>query len=200
MKRFDVKAIAVAAAMVIGLAACSGTEGPAGPAGPAGPQGTQGADGATGATGATGADGATGATGPSGVVTTVFSQGNATSPATASTWTFFGPTVNVSLNSGQKVAVQGLTDLQSTYAGTGQVVMNIAICYRLGAGAVTQYGTSNSDVQANAGTVNYRSMISSFALMSFTTAGTYTVGLCGWTTIPPYWNSSYGRTMATVYL
>ena len=84
-----------------GAAGAGGPQGLQGPPGPLGPQGPQGAIGPTGATGAIGP------TGPSGVVTMTAASGAGNSPNAAAfnaaaTYEFVGPTVQVTLQAGQK--------------------------------------------------------------------------------------------------
>ncbi len=201
MRRFEAKAIMAAAAMIVGLAACSSTEGAVGPAGPTGPQGSvgpagpQGIQGPTGPTGPQGIQGLTGPqgiqgltgpqgiqgpagpTGPQGVVAAVGAvAGNSVvvCPTTPTTWAFVGATASVAVATGQKVLVTGSAGM---YTSATPSAYKFAVCYRLGTtGNVNLWGTYYGSFIPPANTYLPESIS---VVMTGLAAGTYTVGPCG---------------------
>ncbi|MFO1305935.1 MAG: hypothetical protein U1F54_19595 [Burkholderiales bacterium] len=105
-----------------------GAPGPVGATGPTGPTGTAGATGATGATGAKGATGSTGPQGPTGVVDVKSWYGAIASLVVLQNdvYQFIGPTVTVTVASGQRIVSSSAFTIGSGLGG------NIAweICYR----------------------------------------------------------------------
>jgi hypothetical protein len=130
--------------------------------------------GASGATGATGATGAVGATGPSGVVSVFPFFGNiGTVAASSLVYVFVGPTVNVTITStSQKLIASAAVSLATT--STTVAGVKLGICYKLGAGAVTNFvGGGYTFVEVN----SVRHSFSAAASVTGLAPGTYQVGV-----------------------
>jgi hypothetical protein len=182
-----------------------GPQGPAGPEGPAGPQGPTGAVGPQGPAGATGAVGPAGAAGPAGpqgpegpqgIVSTAFTSGFGASQVTTTTG-FIGPTVNVTITAGQKIFVDVNKALGSSIAG-GANSLNLYIGYQSTAAGsnVQSYGGGILGLQCQQ---NTRQIYSMSGIISGLPAGTYSVGLVGFSPNAANWNNNeYGYVSAMV--
>jgi hypothetical protein len=169
----------------------TGAEGPTGPMGAHGPTGAQGATGPAGAKGATGAVGPTGSTG---VVSVAFNSGGGASPQAPTaneTYPFLSTTVQVTVAAGQKVSVWATKALGTSGVSGGASNLNIALCYRSTApGSFTQsVGGAILGLRAVANTRQTQSINGVIVNLP---AGTYDVGMCGYTDAAnvPNWNSN----------
>ena len=164
-----------------GATGATGATGPTGPtgapstaAGPTGPTGPTGATGASGSAGPTGATGPGGATGTTGIVTTAQLSGPISSiAASAPNFVFAGPTATLTIS-----ATQRLTGAAAAPLGTGSstALIDIALCYALGAGSlqILSGGSNYETVTATTTRIPYSVAMSAV----IGTAGTYTVGFC----------------------
>ena len=174
-----------------GQAGAIGPEGATGPAGPqgsqgvAGPAGDTGAAGTNGATGATGETGATGPQGPQGVVSVLSTSGNGNNPS--ATLNFIGPTLSVTIAAGQKIHMVASKALGSTLAGGG-TGLNLYPCFRPNGGSIEPLGGGMFGLQVPQNTLEVFTM--NFAFM-FLGAGTYDIGMCGYSaTNASSWNNN----------
>jgi hypothetical protein len=175
----------------------TGAQGPMGPAGPTGAQGTQGPMGPAGPTGAEGPTGPAGATGPTGVVATVFTTGFGADPTTA--LAFLSPTVIVTVAAGGKILTWSTKALGSSSAG-GADKLTLFMCYQSTVSGSTII-TVGSGVLGLRVPQNTRLNFGLNATFTGLAAGSYKVGLCGYTdtTNQPLWNlNEYGYTSAIV--
>lgn len=165
-----------------------GPVGPAGPEGPAGP---------TGAVGPAGPAGATGPAGTSGVVSTAFSSGfGASGGGVPATYGFIGQTVNVTITAGQKIFVDASKSLGSTAVG-GATNLNLYVGYMEVSG--TTPSPTGAGVFGLTCLQNTRQIYSLSGIISGLPAGTYTVGLVGYSITPDNWNwNEYGYVTAMV--
>ena len=125
------------------------------------------------------------------VVSKAFGAGSMMQPGT--TWAFVGPTLVVTIAAGQRLEVQASTTFG---VSTTSSVVSTGICYKQGAGAVTNFETGN--VQDTTAAPGYTT-IDSFTLVA-PGAGTYTVGMCGMSMTPATVDrTAAGRILATVY-
>lgn len=172
-----------------------GVPGPAGPAGPQGPPGPQGPQGATGATGATGPQGPAGT---QGVVYAASTSGFGSNPVSGATIDFIGPTVNVNVAAGQKVLVTANKALGA--AGTPANGLRLWVCAKSTAAGstITAFGGGIFDLSVP---VNTRLEFNMNGIITPIAAGTYSVGMCGYTTQNPsgWTNNEYGYVSALVY-
>jgi hypothetical protein len=162
--------------------------GPAGPAGPEGPAGP---------TGPTGPEGPIGPAGSSGVVSATFNSGlGSNGGGVTSTNNFIGPTVNVTITSGQKIYVNVDKALGSFVVG-GANGLNIYIGYMLVGGTTpSNYGGGILGLTC---LQNTKQIYSINGIISGLPAGTYTVGMTGSATTPANWNNNeYGYITAMV--
>jgi hypothetical protein len=142
MRRFQVKTMAAAALVVVGLVGCSGKDGAAGSAGAVGPTGAAGAVGPTGGVGAVGPTGTAGAVGPAGaagavgptgaagldaVVALVKTSSNSWSSAPPASGSFWGPTLTATVAAGQRAL---LTFSLGVLANSASQRGDFYLCYR----------------------------------------------------------------------
>jgi hypothetical protein len=172
-----------------GPAGAAGDVGPQGPAGPPGPQGIQGLQGLIGPPGLTGPQG------PSGIVGHATGSGFGNIPT--GTLQFVAQTIVVTVSGGQRVLVLSHRALGTTVAA-GAGSLNLFICYEPAAG-----GTLNS---VGGGLFGLRVGANTrlpFGLSSILAvpAGTYNVGLCGYTSDGnANWNSNeFSYTSALIF-
>lgn len=114
------------------LYALSGNPGPQGPEGPQGPAGETGATGPQGPQGETGATGATGPQGPSGVVsihTFAGSINNIAAGGGTVPFVFAGPTVNVTVTSGQRITGSAVASFG--HGTASDVPVSTCLCWSL---------------------------------------------------------------------
>jgi hypothetical protein len=135
--------------------------------------------------------GPAGPQGPSGVVGQAFSS---TGPAAVSTTTaFIGATVSVTITAGQKIFVSSHVALGAS--GAAASALNLAICRQ--SGGITIVGGESWGHTAAA---NQRHNFGLSAVITGLPAGTYIVGLCGYSSNAANWNSNeYGYTSALVF-
>lgn len=155
-----------------------------GPIGPMGPQGPQ------GATGPQGPQGPAGLTSGAHVNTGMPTNGVGFGLG------FLAPTGNVTITAGQSIFVTS----QRAFGTNGNAAsgLALAICYSTGGGAPVQSGVGVLGLRLPANTrVNYPMT----AILSGLPAGTYAVGLCGYSLgEPAFWNSNEsGSTTAVVF-
>jgi Collagen triple helix repeat (20 copies) len=151
----------------------TGAPGPAGPAGPEGPQGQQ------------GAQGSAGPPGPDGVLSSAFASGAGNNPTSA--LAFLGPTVQLTVQAGQRVHAIASKTLGSTAAGGG-TGLDLYICYRstvIGSGIQT-IGLGIANLATPQNSRNLYTLSADFGLP----AGTFNIGLCGDTPSPASWNNN----------
>ena len=175
-----------------GISGPAGPQGANGPAGPAGPQGPMGAQGVAGPVGPEG---------PAGVVTSGFASSNGPSPVptganAATDAEFLGGVVTVTITAGQKIFVTSTATLGAL--ATPATSLRLWICQKAQAATdLTTVGFGSFDLTAAA---NTRSHYSLSAVITGLPAGTYGVGICGFTaegTI--HWNNNeFGYTTALV--
>jgi Collagen triple helix repeat (20 copies) len=165
-------------ALSVFFAATMGATGPAGPTGPHGPTGPQGPAGATGPQGAVGPQGPQG---PSGVVAVAYGGGYVANPVpgfvSGSIWNKLGmKSITVTANQVVQWHVSGAFGTSATGGAIGLV---IAACYAGSDGVAkeAQYGEYIYGLTAASG---QRHIVSTEANFTFTTAGTYSIGLCGY--------------------
>jgi hypothetical protein len=182
-----------------GMAGAVGPAGPPGPAGPAGPAGPTGPAGAQGPQGLQGPQGVQGPAGPSGIATVVFTSGLGANsggvPSAAED--FIGPTVNVTIATGQEIFVTASKALGSSAAG-GASDLDIWVCYRSTAvGApITKVGGGILNLTAPQ---NARQIYSINGVAVGLPTGTYSVGMCGVSSTAANWNNNeYGYVTAMV--
>jgi archaellum component FlaG (FlaF/FlaG flagellin family) len=181
-----------------GVTGAAGPQGPAGPAGPAGPQGPTGATGAAGPVGPVGPAGPAGPQGPQGAgaaITFVTTSGSGLNPGAA--LAFIGPTVNVTLAAGQRAHMVVEKALGSTAAG-GAIDLDTYPCHQLtGGGALTVNGAGIFDQRVPQ---NIRIPFGMNWVYSGLPAGTYTIGMCGFTSNAAAWNNNeWGYISALVF-
>ncbi len=180
----------------MGPAGAQGPAGPVGPVGPQGAQGPQGPQGPAGPAGAAGAQGPAGPAGPSGVVSVATTSGSG--PLPTASYAFLAPTVTLTVAANQKIFAVSNKALGSTVAGGG-VGLNLAMCY--------QSTAAGSTIQTVGGAVlglkvpqNARLLFDMNADITGLTAGSYNVGLCGYSSNAASWNDQeYGYTTAFVH-
>jgi hypothetical protein len=166
----------------------AGTEGPPGSEGPKGEQGATGPPGPPGSEGPKGEQGATGPAGPAGpdgVLATGFVSGAGSNPSTA--LGFLSPTVQFTVQSGQRIHVVASKTLGSTAAGGG-TALDLFICYRstiIGL-PINPIGIGIANVTAPQNSRQPYTLSADFT----PGVGTFNVGLCGSTTNPLSWNSN----------
>jgi len=139
-----------------------------------GPQGVQGQQGPQGVPGPTGPQGPPGTDGTSGVVSTTTFRGPINSiPGGSQAFIFYGPTASVTVTSTEKILV-GVSAGLGVGAGTSEPALDIDVCYRIGAGAVTSPGANyiNTYIPVN------RKVFSANNIFSLGITGSVTVGLC----------------------
>ena len=174
-----------------------GPVGPAGPQGAAGPQGTAGAPGNTGPQGPQGDPGPAGPTGPQGpqgpqgVVQTAFAAGPVITPTPLPD--FIAPTVDVTVAAGDVVSVSATTTMGSfLLLGAGGLTLGVG--YAVGAGPVTA-AVEFAGLSVGPGEkVNFPVA----GLIAGLPAGTYRVGVVGWTIDPQWTNNGTAATTALV--
>jgi len=194
-----------------GPAGADGAQGPQGPAGMTGPAGPAGATGPAGMTGPAGPMGMSGPSGPQGVQGPAGPQGpSGVVTATAASFLgafngggvgtvieFIGPTVDVTVATGQKVYMTANKALGSTVAG-GASGLNLYACFR------STVAGSSIFIQGNAMAAlqvaqNTRIPFGISWVYQSLAAGTYTVGMCGAAAVPANWNfNEYGYVSALV--
>ena len=186
-----------------GLPGADGAQGPAGPAGPqgpAGPSGPSGPSGPAGPMGPQGPQGVQGLTGPAGddgVVATGFASlfSTASVPTGDAAIVFLGQTT-VTVSAGQKIFVT--SDVALGAHGTPATQLNLFICHKASTTtALTKVGGGSLDHSSPA---NTRQMYGLSAVINGLPAGTYTVGLCGYTDMASstWTNNEWGYTSALV--
>ena len=179
----------------VGLVGPKGDKGDPGDPGPAGPAGMQGPP---------GMQGAAGPPGPSGVVATVFASGGGSSPQAPNamqSFFFLANTAQVTITAGQKILVWSSKALGTSGVAAGAANLNIDICYQSTAAGSFPQDAGGGAVLGLRAAANTRQMYSLNAALTGLAAGTYQVGLCGYTdaTQVPNWNShEYGYTTAVV--
>ena len=178
-----------------------GPMGPQGPAGAIGPMGPQGATGAAGPAGPAGPAGAVGPQGPSGVISSVYAHASGNGPVDGAAYAFIGATVNVTVTSAtQAVHVTATKALGSTTAG-GASSLRLSVCRRT-AGSTATPVDNNDYMQGLRIAQNQRLPFTLSTRFSNLPAGTYEVGLCGYTMTVGEgvkWNSNeWGRISAFV--
>ena len=178
-----------------GAAGAIGPQGPAGATGSIGATGPKGPDGATGLTGGTGGTGPTGPTGASGIVSAGFAQGGITTPTF--NVEFLVPVVTATIGGDQLAFISS-----SAAFGTGPEAarsLNLSICYRLS-------GSTQSPTPIGSGLFGLTSAPDSrltYSLSAITpaglAAGSYELGLCGFTYSANWVNNDYGNTSTVVF-
>lgn len=153
------------------------TPGPAGPVGPEGPVGPAGPEGPSGVLSAFGAGG----------------FANTLAPA-ASTWTFFGPLLTITVPANGRILVSGTAGLGTTNAGNTTIEIDIGV--RLSTTATAPSATSNFIVYLPA--TNTRTAMSAHRLIGPLAAGTYQVGMVYRNNIVAYNNNDWGQITALV--
>lgn len=158
-----------------GSAGATGATGPQGPAGPQGPTGAPGATGVQGPTGALGPQGPIGPTGPSGIIS-IFSTNGAVPPPlpVQNTYRFVGPTIDVTVNSGDRLV--GSSNITMGLAvNQPEQEVRFGLCYQAaGGGTVVNFvGGNYISHRIRAGRHAYGA--SEQAQMN---AGTYKAGPC----------------------
>lgn len=166
-----------------------GPAGPEGPAGPAGPVGASGADGAPGATGPAGPEGSPGIVG--------FASTSGFGGSVSASVAFIGPTVNVTITTGQKIYVSVDKALGSTAAG-GANGLNIYPGFMLsGNTAPLAFGGGILGLQC---AQNTRQIFSINGVITGLPAGTYSVGMVGNAAVFANWNNNeWGYVSAIVF-
>jgi hypothetical protein len=169
-----------------------GPEGPQGVPGPPGPTGPDGPEGPPGATGAQGLPGPQGIPGPN-ISSIAFNSGDPIAPT--NTLAFLGPTVNVTVASGQKVVVIANQALGAS--ATPANGLRLWICSRGDDGMMNGWGWGIYDLTCPA---NNRQMYGMSASIQGLPAGTHAVGLCGLVagTAANWNNNEYGYVTAMV--
>lgn len=185
----------------IGAAGPQGPQGAQGPAGPAGAQGPQGVMGLTGPAGPAGPQGPQGPAGTPGVIASAFGSGfgaNAVpignSPTDA---VFVAGQATVTIAAGQKIFVMSTATLGAF--ATPATSLNLWVCQKLQSAAqpTVDVGGGTFGLATAANTRQHYSLSTIFTGLP---AGTYSVGLCGYSTeLTSHWtNNEYGYTTALV--
>jgi hypothetical protein len=172
-----------------------GAAGPQGAQGPAGPQGPQ------GAFGPVGPQGPQGPAGSSGVIASAFGTGlgvnTVPTGSTNSDAVFLAGQATVTIAPNQKIFVTSTASLGA--GGTAAAGLNVWVCQKLSSasGPTTDVGGGTFGLATPA---NTRQHFTLSAVFSGLPAGTYSVGLCGYTTeSTSHWISNeYGYTTALV--
>lgn len=156
----------------------TGPAGPQGPAGPAGPTGPAGPQGIQGPAGPQGIQGPAGPTGPSGVVSSVYAHGLGDAPADGATYAFIGVTASVAVAAGQSVIVHAEKALGSV-AASGAAGLRLAVCRQATGGPIQDNGFDYlASLRVPTGIRIPFSLSTRFSGLA---EGTYSVGLCGFT-------------------
>jgi Collagen triple helix repeat (20 copies) len=163
-----------------------GQQGAAGPQGPGGPRGAAGATGPVGPAGPQGPQGPTGPTGPDGFVASSFVSGAGNNPTSA--LGFLSPTVQLTVQAGQRVHVVASKALGSTSSGGG-TALDLFVCFRptMIGSPLQSVGVGMADLATPQNSRNLYTLSADFQ----PGAGTFNVGLCGLTTSAG-WNSNDG--------
>jgi hypothetical protein len=129
------------------------------------------------------------------VITFVTTSGFGANPGVV--LAFLGPTVNVTLAAGQRAHLVTDKAFGSTAGGGGQD-LDVWACYQNTAGgAITQQGNAMLDMRVPQ---NTRLPFGINFIYSGLAAGTYSIGLCGFTSNPASWNfNEWGYTSALVF-
>jgi len=174
-----------------GISGPAGPQGANGPAGPAGPQGPMGAQGVAGPAGPAG---------PAGVVASGFASSFGPNPvptgANNTDAAFLSGVVTVSIAAGQKIFVTSTATLGAF--ATPATELRLFICQKAQAATeLTVVGAGSFGLSAPA---NTRSHFSLSAVITGLPAGSYAVGICGFTTeATSHWNNNeFGYTTALV--
>ncbi len=182
-----------------GLTGAAGPQGPAGATGAQRPQGAFGAQGPQGATGPTGTTGPAGAVGPAGATGATGIVGFATTSgsqvAVTADIAFLGPTVSLTILSGQKVMLTAHQAFGSTSVGGG-TLLNLYPC-----------SSNGSLVQLAGGGIlaltvpqNQRQIFGLSHVFTGLASGTYTFGLGGQSSNFTNWNNGeWGFVSAIVF-
>lgn len=167
----------------------AGPEGPQGPEGPAGPVGPEGPQGPQGPVGPAGPEGPEGPQGPSGIVASYYADGDVGNLIDTTNYQFLGPTLSVTITTGQVIHVDGTATLGSAAPG-GATLARYSVCYR------SSSGGNPTDLDADWSTIrvpaNTQIPMPVSQRMSGLAAGTYTVGICYQATLgqAANWNSN----------
>ena len=162
-----------------GPAGPQGPSGPQGPQGAQGPQGPQGPQGFTGATGPQGTQGPQGLQGPQGapgvqsIVTSGFAGGMiGTIAGNNANWVFAGPTINVTLQAGQRIIAWGGAALALGSGGPQPIDVDLGFRPAAGGGISNAAGIDYLTLEAS-------TMRSTYAVNGVINpgAGTWTIGV-----------------------
>jgi hypothetical protein len=151
--------------------------------------------------GAQGVAGPVGPTGPAGVSSALFVSGfgQATVPSgtVASDIVFLSGQVSVVVAAGQKVFVTSTATLGA--GGTAASGLNLWICSKLSSATdLTPTGAGTFGLSTPANTRNHYSLS---AVLTGLAPGTYTVGICGYTTeLTSHWNNNEWGYTSTLLL
>jgi hypothetical protein len=174
-----------------GPAGPAGVTGPAGAAGPAGPAGPSGTTGPRGPMGPMGAAGPAGPQGPPGEpagggVRTFFVWGFGTDPSPALTFLATPLSVTIAGRS-EKVVVNSSKAFGSSPWTQGANDLNLWICSRPEGGDIRHHGGGMMGLSV---APNTRQVFSLSGMIEDLDAGSYQVGLCGFSGNGPSWNSN----------
>jgi len=149
-----------------------------------------------GATGASGPAGPAGPQGPAGILQAAFTSGfGPNSGGVSATLDFIGPTLSITIGSGQRIVANASKALGSTAAG-GAGGLNIYICTKTATGPIVAIGGGMFGLSVPQ---NIRQVFSMSAIAGPLAAETYEVGLCGLAGAPANWNSNeFGYVSALV--